>query len=135
MSPALQAGGRGFESHRLHRKGKASFSEDDLLEIYEELADAFGLPKRRARQIVQEIESHVGLIADIRGGFQFTHFTLQEYPCADSIIRQGMNDDVYLGLHPEVVPVAVALSSRPSQWLGECVSRSRRFDTTLRRLL
>jgi DNA polymerase III delta prime subunit len=117
---------------RLTRQGKASFSEDDLLEIYGDLADAFGLPKRRARQIVREIESHVGLVADIPGGFQFTHFTLQEYLCADSIVRQGMNDDVaaYLGLHPEVMAVAVALSSRPSQWLAECVSRSRRFDTT-----
>ena len=116
---------------RLTRYGKARFTEDDLLSIYDGLATQFGLEERHAKRVVREIESHAGLIADVPGGFEFTHFTLQEYLCADSIVRQGITDEVkdYLRLYPEVIAVAIALSSRPNHFLQACVGFSRRFDS------
>ncbi len=53
-------------------------------------------------------------------------------PTATCRVKSETPHDVaaYLRLHPEVMAVAVALSSRPSQWLAECVSRSRRFETS-----
>jgi hypothetical protein len=115
----------------LTMSGKTRFQESDLIEIYDRIADPFGLPVNGALTVVREIESHVGIIAEIPNGFEFTHLTLQEFLCADHISRQTMNDDVaqYLQRYPEVVAVAVALSSRPGPWLIECVRRARSFDT------
>ncbi len=111
--------------------GKTRFKESDLVEVYDKIADPFGLPANGAIPVAREIESHVGIIAEIANGFEFTHLTLQEFLCADHISRQTMNDDVaqYLQRYPEVVAVAVALSSRPGPWLTECVRRARSFDT------
>ena len=115
----------------LTKRGQVTFTEPELIEVYGSIADQFGLPRNQARRIVQEVESHVGIIAEVPYGFQFSHLTLQEYFCAESIVRQGMNDEVadYVRRYPEVVAVAVALSSRPSHWLAECVRRAKSFES------
>lgn len=114
----------------LTERGRVTFTESELIEVYGVLADQFGLPKNQAQRVVREIESHVGIVTEIPYGFQFSHLTLQEYLCAESIVRQGMNDGVaeYVRRYPEVVAVAVALSSRPSHWLAECVRRAKSFE-------
>jgi hypothetical protein len=114
---------------RLTLWGRATFSEQELLAIYDAIHGRFSLPASQAIDVVREIESHVGIVQEVMGGFQFSHFTMQEYLAADHISRRPVDDEVadYLRRYPSVVAVAVALSSNPEAWLTECLKRSRDF--------
>lgn len=104
---------------RLTINGRANFDEDELIVIYRSIHEQFGLPKNQARNVVREIESHIGIITEVPSGFQFSHFTMQEYLCADNLSRRPLDKEVasYLQRFPGVVAVAVALSSHPTKWL------------------
>ena len=110
-------------AYRLTIQGRATFGEDELVAIYGEIHEQFGLPGRQARQVVREIESHVGIVTEMANGFQFSHFTMQEYLCADYLLRRPIDKEVagYLQRFPAVVAVTVALSSEPTLWLKECL--------------
>lgn len=112
-------------------RGRSVFRHEDLEEIYRNIADRYGLPNNDARTVLREIESHVGIIAVVHGGYQFSHFTLQEHLCGEHIVRRFMNDETaeYLRWYPAIVAVAVALSSSPTEWMVECVRRAKRFET------
>jgi len=112
---------------RLTLQRRIVFSERDLLDSYRVIAPAFGLPENQGIKVIREIESHVGIIAEVSDGFQFSHLTLQEYLTAECMVRQGMTDEVaeYLEEYPEVIAVAIALSTRPSLWLTKCLRRAR----------
>lgn len=117
-------------AYRLTTLGRASFDEAELLKIYDEIYAQFNLPRRQARQVVREIESHIGIIVEVGDGFQFSHYTMQEYLCADNISRRRpTNDDMvgYMQRFPAVMAVTVAVSTQPNRWLLDCVGEPRRF--------
>ena len=65
----------------------------------------------------------MGIVTEMANGFQFSHFTMQEYLCADYLLRRPIDKEVagYLQRFPAVVAVTVALSSEPTLWLKECL--------------
>jgi DNA polymerase III delta prime subunit len=97
------------------------FTRELLLAAYIEIHQSFELPSGAAEDIVSELETHSGLI--VQAGFEryeFAHASLQEYLCADYLVRSPVTP-VYLEYvvdYPAPVAVAAALSSNPSEWLA-----------------
>jgi hypothetical protein len=104
---------------------KSVFSKEDLLQVYEKIYNDYGLVRQQAQQVVNEIESHTGLL--LQSGyetFEFAHKSLQEYLTAEYLVRLPSipNDISKLSKIPSELAVAVTISSRPSLYLSELVS-------------
>jgi hypothetical protein len=101
-----------------------AFTSDDLLESYRQIAGNYGLRSSEARAVVNELETHTGLI--VQSGtdlFEFSHKSLQEYLTAVFIvglpsIPRSMID---LQIMPNELAIATALSSRPSKYFYSLV--------------
>lgn len=98
------------------------FSHAQLIGIYGRIRADFGLPAEQERQVLQEIESHTGIIAESGlQDFEFSHLTIQEYLCAYHLVRLPFpkrNISLYLQQYPAPIAVATAMSSSPLQWLS-----------------
>lgn len=112
-------------AHNLTTSSKTStFSRLDLLESYEQISVNYGLRNSEAQAVVNELETHTGLI--VQSGtdlFEFSHKSLQEYLTAVFIvglpsIPPGM---IELQLMPNELAIATALSSRPSKYFHSLV--------------
>ena len=100
-----------------YRVKKKVFQSDDLEWVYLRLHERFRLPREEAHQVIGEIETHTGLIAVAgRNTYEFTHLSLQEFLCADYLIREPHAEHLtgYLISYPAPVAIAIALSSNPS---------------------
>ncbi len=106
--------------------GQKVFTEGDLIDFYEQKCELFLLPPGEAVTVVREIQSHVGLIVETGGGFEFSHLTIQEYLCADNIIRRPIDREVsrLVSRYPAVIAIATALSADPSLWLYRVLEAS-----------
>jgi hypothetical protein len=112
-------------AHTLTTSNKtSSFTRSDLLQSYEQISVNYGLRNSEAQDVVNELETHTGLIvqsgADL---FEFSHKSLQEYLTAVFIvglpwIPRSMID---LQLMPNELAIAIALSSRPSKYFHTLV--------------
>jgi hypothetical protein len=107
-------------AHSLTTLSKTStFTRDDLLTSYLEIANNYVLPDTEAQSVVNELETHTGLIVQSGAdSFEFSHKSLQEYLTAVFIvglptIPRSMID---LQIMPNELAIAIALSSRPSQY-------------------
>ncbi len=91
---------------------------------YLEIADNYVLPHTEAQSVVNELETHTGLIVQSGAdSFEFSHKSLQEYLTAVFIvglpaIPRRMID---LQIMPNELAIATALSSRPSQYFYSLV--------------
>jgi len=98
------------------------FSKSELSVVYKEINSKFKeLPKYEVEDVINEIETHNGLI--VQSGydsFEFSHLTIQEYFVADYIVRTGnirrFNYSDLLKI-PNELAISVALSSEPSLFL------------------
>jgi len=107
---------------------KRVFSERDLIAAYAEVHDRFGLPPGEARQVVSEIESHSGIIASAGAeAYEFEHLSLQEYLCADYLIREPHAEHLvdYMVAYPAPIAISIALSSNPSSSFAALFLRSK----------
>lgn len=101
-----------------------SYSHDELESAYLEVADTFALPKHESRKVVNEIESHTGLM--IQSGydeFQFAHKSIQEFLTAEFLIRSpfiDINTNLF-SVMPNEIAIAVALSARPTEFLTNLI--------------
>jgi len=97
------------------------FGFSDLEHIYTHIAPRFELPLNEAERVVRELESHTGVIARTGQGLEFVHLSLQEYLAAYYMVRQPFSSKTlqYLYDYPEVVAIAIAISSEPSRWFAE----------------
>jgi DNA polymerase III delta prime subunit len=121
------------------------FDSEDLIKIYDRICGSFKLPKKEAVDVAREIESHSGLI--VASGFkhyEFSHLSLQEYLCAEYIVRSPLDGKLLdlLVQYPEPAAVAIALSSNPSAWFTVLILNSAIFkprevkiEALIRRLL
>ncbi|MDM0029306.1 metallophosphoesterase [Variovorax saccharolyticus] len=98
------------------------FSDTQLVAIYGRIRRDFGLPADEERQVMQEIESHTGIISESGSdGFEFSHLTIQEYLCAYHLVRLPFPKrqvSLYLEHYPAPIAVATAMSASPLQWLS-----------------
>ncbi len=69
-----------------HRKRQRYFTEHDLLQVIAEFLPAISLPAERNNDILQEIESELGVLKEqAMGWYGFLHLTLQEYFAAEYV--------------------------------------------------
>lgn len=104
---------------------KIEFDTYTLREAYGRIHSKFALPKSEAEKVANELEAHTGLI--VESGFDkwaFTHLSLQEYLAANYIVRAPFDTTtcVISQTYPEVIAVAVALSSNATEWFISLVS-------------
>lgn len=100
-----------------YRIRKKIFKTSDLEAVYLRIHDRFRLPQGESRQVIAEIETHTGLIvAAGKDTYEFTHLSLQEFLCAEYLIREPRSEHLvdYLISYPAPVAITVALSSNPS---------------------
>ena len=119
----------------LYERQTGDFSEEMLKDIYRKLSENYELPVGEARLVVQEIESHTGLL--VMTGYQtyaFSHLTLLEYLAANFIIRQPFirNFEYVFATNPAPFAIAVALSSDPALWFSNLILRHEQFSTIRR---
>jgi len=104
---------------------KASFQESDLIQAYKAIYNNFLLPESEAKEVAQEIQTHNGLIlCGPNDTYEFCHLSLQEYLCADYIVRGGPLDSLAIAWYfrkPAPLAVTIALSSKPSNWFGNII--------------
>jgi hypothetical protein len=109
----------------LSRREVFRFDEKTLVEVYEDLADRYELPKSQGRQVAQELESHTGLLMEVgERQFEFSHAALQEYLAADAMVRGSSSVlDRWWTTFPALAAVTVAMSSDPNRWLHDLVRK------------
>jgi hypothetical protein len=97
------------------------FTRQDLLDAYELIYKEYDLDKNESKIITSEIESHTGLF--IQSGiekYQFSHKSLQEFLCAEYIVKLPFIPKLPLlrGI-PDEMAICVAISSNSSDYLIE----------------
>nr|VFK68128.1 MAG: NACHT domain-containing protein [Candidatus Kentron sp. UNK]VFK73385.1 MAG: NACHT domain-containing protein [Candidatus Kentron sp. UNK] len=109
----------------------ARFDESALVAAYGRVYKLFGLPEYETTQVVQEIEAHTGLIIETGPQvYEFSHLSLQEYLCANYLVRSPITKDVgnYFVEKPGVLALAVVLSSNPNSWFASLFLASSTFE-------
>jgi hypothetical protein len=107
------------------------FSHDQLVAVFKLIHTRFDLPIDEAKRVVEEIESHTGLIVkSLYNKYEFSHLSLQEYLCANYIVRLPFSNKIneYLKEYPEVLALAIVLSPEPSAWLAELLRKLYRMS-------
>jgi hypothetical protein len=100
------------------RGARGSFLEEDLFAAYDAIAADFSLPQNYAKDVVQEVESHTGLI--IQSGFrkfEFFHLTIQEYLTAMYAQRTPSAIQTLFPKYPDELALVVAASANASEYL------------------
>lgn len=100
------------------------FSLYDLYSLYSILASRFKLPADEFAQVLQEIESHTGIL--VESGFEhyeFCHLTVQEFLAAKHLVSLATtkNHLALLEESPATMAVATSVSSEPSKFLANVV--------------
>lgn len=102
------------------------FSTDSLKAAYRKIHSDHGLPESEAVKVVEELESHSGLILESgRGHYEFAHKSIQEYLAADYLVRLPNLSlaEHHLSLLPNELAIATSLSSKPAAFLAELFLR------------
>ena len=112
-----------------------AFSDQQLERAYLDVHQAFTLPPEEAQNVAQELETHTGIIVAGPGDtYEFSHLSLQEYLCANFIVRAPFDWKLteYMGSYSAPLAVAVALSSRPGAMLSALLTdeRLRKFEVS-----
>jgi len=97
----------------------STFTAEDLMDCYREIHANYGLPISQARAVVNELETHTGLL--VQAGteiFEFSHKSLQEYLTAVFIVGLPTipTNMIELQVMPNELAIATSLSSRPSEY-------------------
>lgn len=108
------------------------FSLIELLKAYYAICERFSLPKDEVRTVIEEVESHSGII--VAAGysyFEFSHLSIQEYLCAEYLSRETNSDKLidYLSQYPAPVAICIAISSDPSISFASLILRNTIPDT------
>jgi len=112
--------------HLTYKVKRKTFSEFDLQTAYLAICDQFDLPRDEMEQVVKELQTHTGLI--VAAGYreyEFSHLSLQEYLCAEHLIREPFAHRAFQYLLEYPAPVAVAVSlTNASAWLAALILRN-----------
>lgn len=113
-------------SFMLTIRGKSIFDSTSLKSVYSKIHAEYDLPANQATKVINEIESHSGLI--VEGGyrtFEFAHKSLQEFLAADYLVRlpTAMLASDYVERLPNELAIATALSSKPAAYVTDVALR------------
>lgn len=118
----------------MYKKDVTQFGSDELSDIYKNICGKFELPEPESREVAQEIETHNGIVVGVgHSSYEFSHLSIQEYLCADYIVRSPLNQDLVdlIRLHPEPVSIAIALASDSTAWLTNIITDQECFDAII----
>lgn len=107
-----------------NRYQSSAFTDQHLNQVFKEICVDFNLDKKDANNVVQEIESHTGLI--LQSGYdhyEFAHKSLHEFLCAEHLVKLPsipINLPL-LALFPNELAIATTISSNPSLYFCELV--------------
>jgi len=100
------------------------FDTNNLREAFDNIHLDFGLKTNQRSIVIKEIESHTGLFVESGyDKFEFSHKSIQEYLCANYIVRLSTipsNYKLICTLLNEFA-IAVAIASRPSEYVSEFI--------------
>ena len=97
------------------------FTSRELEEVYLQINEKYGLPEKDSGDVVSEIESHNGIIAEsFDNKFEFSHLSIQEYLTAEHIVTLPFSKETisYFREYPEPLAVAISISRDPGQWFS-----------------
>jgi len=103
---------------------KTIFNSHDLEFCYNKMFDNYGLPKKEARKVANELESHTGLF--IKSGYnsyEFSHKSIQEYLTAEYLVKLPTipdNEKIIVNLANELA-ISISISSNPSEYFIELI--------------
>lgn len=97
------------------------FNAKDLHAPFLKIYKKFDLDKNEANIVIEEIESHTGLIINSGYSFyEFSHLSLQEYLCACYLVGspKKKNVSIYLEEYPAPLAISIALSPESTYWFS-----------------
>jgi hypothetical protein len=109
-----------FELAMAGRKG--AFRHEDLRNVYQRIAAAFGLPEEEEEAVILEVESHTGLVLQI--GFrryQFVHLVIQEFLTAMHAQRTPNGFNFLVPGYPNEMALVAAYSTSAEEYLEEVI--------------
>lgn len=104
---------------------KSIFSKNELHSIYKRIHLDFDLELDEIYNVVNEIESHTGLILECGFEiFEFAHKSIQEYLTAEYIVRLPVipHDNQLIDRLPNEMAISISISSNPSQYFIEIIN-------------
>jgi len=132
LSDRVAAGLAQTTTDARYRDRIAAFTDRQLRDAYTVVHRSFGLPADEAMQVIVELESHTGIIGPTRlERFEFSHLSLQEYLCANYIVRDPFAPHIatYLAEYPAPIAVAICIASHPANWFASVVLKHTRRDS------
>lgn len=103
---------------------RLSFNRNILELIYNSICTDYGLPKEDSYQVINEIESHNGLILQTGAdNFEFAHKSLLEYLVSDYLVKLPLliRQTTILKKIPNELAIWVAVSSNPNLTFFELI--------------
>ena len=100
------------------------FDKEKLKIFYKSVCNIYDLPKNEALDVVEELESHHGIfIQDGYDRFKFFHKSMQEYLCADYILKLPSIPAKIelLNQIPNELAIAIALSSKSTDYFNDLI--------------
>lgn len=101
------------------------FTKRQIESIYNKIFIDYDLIRNEAKQVVNELESHTGLL--VQAGYEyyeFAHKSLQEYLAAEYIVKLPSLLDVKLIYKlPNEIAIAIVISSNPSAYFVELMNK------------
>ena len=96
--------------------GIKTFSTRDIVKVYKRICKQFSLPEDEAEKVANEIESHTGILVACGMGYEFSHYSIQEYLAARYLIQHGGDKEIvsFYNFFPGIVAVAVSASLNPT---------------------
>lgn len=116
--------------HLTYKIRTTSFSRSNLIQAYSSIYRPFNLPEHEAEQVAREIENHTGIIVEAGlDRYEFSHLSLQEFLCAEHLVRDPFPERLenYLSQYPAPLAIAVAVSSNPGDWFAGLILKSTNY--------
>lgn len=110
-------------AHLTTRGVRAEFDQDALMQAFYAIRAQFALPESHAQDVAKELASHTGILMDGAkvGSYAFVHRSIQEYLCAEHLVRlPSLTRKMVLAM-PGESALAVVLSSDPESYLAMIV--------------
>lgn len=105
-----------------------SFSDALLNEVFKKIHLDFGLPVGEAEKVVEEIESHTGLIVELGwDSYEFAHKSLMEYLAGSYIARLPAVPQEVMFM-PDATALATAVSAKPTDYFTAVVRKVSNSD-------